>query len=61
VECETKGDTSNNRGNWNHRKMIQKTPEHHTGKERNQGTTENGHIGHCTHTSESANVKVQNI
>ena len=22
-------------------------------------TTENGHIGHCTHTSESTNVKVQ--
>jgi succinate dehydrogenase hydrophobic anchor subunit len=22
-------------------------------------TTENSHIGHCTHTSESANVKVQ--
>jgi hypothetical protein len=24
----------------------------------NQGTTENSHIGHCTHTAESANVKV---
>jgi hypothetical protein len=23
------------------------------------GTTENSHIGHCTHTSESANVKEQ--
>jgi flagellar basal body-associated protein FliL len=23
-------------------------------------TTENSHIGHCTHTSESANVKTQN-
>ena len=26
-----------------------------------EGTTENSHIGHCTHTSESTNVKVQQI
>ena len=26
-----------------------------------QGTTENSHTGHCTHTSESNDVKVQNI
>ena len=37
-------------GNWNHLKIIQKIPEQHTGKARNQGTTENSHIGHCTHT-----------
>ena len=24
-----------------------------------QGTTENSHIGHCTHTAESTDVKVQ--
>ena len=24
-----------------------------------EGTTENSHIGHCTHTAESTNVKVQ--
>jgi hypothetical protein len=30
-------------------------------KERHQGITEHSHIGHCTHTAESANVKVQNI
>jgi hypothetical protein len=24
-----------------------------------QGATENSHIGHCTHTPESANVQVQ--
>jgi len=24
-----------------------------------KGTTENSHIGHCTHTSESTDVKVQ--
>ena len=51
--------TSNNRGNWNHFQIIQKIPEQNTGKARNQGTTENSHIGHCTHTSESTNVKVQ--
>ena len=30
----------------------------HNGKARNQGTTKNRHIGHCTHTSKSTNVKV---
>ena len=33
--------------------------EQHTRKLRSQGTTENSHIGHCTHISESTNVKVQ--
>ena len=33
--------------------------EHHTRKTCSQGTTENSHIGHCTHNSESADVKVQ--
>jgi hypothetical protein len=50
VECKNKCDTSNNRGNWNHFKIIQKIPEQRTGKARNQGTTENSHSGHCTHT-----------
>jgi hypothetical protein len=27
----------------------------------NKGTTNNSHTGHCTHNSESTNVKVQNI
>jgi hypothetical protein len=40
---------------------MQKMPEKHTGKVQNQGSAENSHIGHCTHASESANVKVQNI
>jgi hypothetical protein len=31
-------DTSNNRGNWNHLKIIQKIPEQRTGKASNQGT-----------------------
>jgi hypothetical protein len=33
--------------------------EQHTRKTRSQGTTENSHIGHCTHTAESTDVKVQ--
>ena len=32
-----------------------------TWKTRNQGTTKNSHTGHCTHTTGSINVKVQNI
>ena len=40
-------DNNNNKDNNNNRKP------------RSQGTTENSHIGHCTHTSESTNVKAQ--
>jgi hypothetical protein len=36
-------------------------PEQHTRKAQNQGTTENSHTGHCTHTAESTDVKVQNV
>jgi hypothetical protein len=57
VECKNKGDASNNRGNWNHFKVLQKIFEPHTGKARYQGTTENSYIGHSTHTAESANVE----
>lgn len=35
--------------------------EQHTMTVGHQGTTENSHTGHCTHTSESNDVKVQNI
>jgi hypothetical protein len=52
---------TNNRGNWNHFKIIQKIPEELSGKVRNQGTTENSHISHCTHTAAGTNVKVRNI
>jgi len=31
--------------------------EQHTRKTRSQGTTENSHIEHCPHSSESINVK----
>ena len=49
--------TGNNRGKGNHLKIIQKIPQPHSGKARTQGTTRNSHIGHCTHTAGSANVK----
>jgi hypothetical protein len=39
-------------------KLIQQIPEQHTKNAQNQGTTENSHIGHCTHTAESTNVNV---
>jgi hypothetical protein len=61
VEYKNKSDTINNTINWNHPKIIQKLPAQPIGKARNQGTTENSHIGHCTHTAESADVNVQNI
>jgi hypothetical protein len=61
VECESKSDTSNKRGIWDHLKTTQTIPEQHPGKARNQRITKNSHIVHCTHTSESSRVKVQNI
>jgi len=35
VEYESKSDTGNNRGDWNHFKIAQIIPEQHTGKARN--------------------------
>ena len=39
--------------------VIQKIREQRTRKTWSQGTAENSHIGHCTRTSESTNVKIQ--
>jgi hypothetical protein len=55
-KCDT---TNNNNSNRIHLEIIKKIPEQHTGKARNQRTTENSHTGHCTHTAENADVKVQ--
>ena len=52
MEYKSISDTSNNRDKQNRIKIIQKIPEQHTGKARNQGTTENSHTGHCSHTAE---------
>ena len=35
VECESKGDTGNNRGDWKHFKIIQTIPKQYTRKSRN--------------------------
>ena len=35
VECESKSDTGNNRGDWNHFKITQTVPEQRTRKTRN--------------------------
>jgi len=59
VECKNKGDTSNNRGDWDYFKVIQQIREQHTRKTCSQGSPENSHVGHCTLTPESTNVKVQ--
>ena len=59
VNVKTKCGTNNNKGKRSHLKIIQKIPEQRTGKARNQGSTENSHIVHSTHTSENTNVKVQ--
>jgi len=48
-------------GATNHLRIIQAVSEQQSGKTRNNGTTENSHIGNCTHTSEITNVKVQDI
>jgi hypothetical protein len=53
-------DTSKNKGNLNHLKIIQKMYEQHNWKAWHPGTTENSHNGHCAHTLESINVKAQN-
>ena len=42
-------------------KSLQSEPEQQTGKARNEGNADNSHIGHCTQTAGSADVKLQNI
>jgi hypothetical protein len=59
VEGKNKNDTSKNRGDWNHFKIIQEIFEEQTWKVRYEGTTANSHIMHCACTSESSNVKVK--
>ena len=56
-----KKDTNNGMGNWNHLQINQEIPEQQTWKAQHQGTTDNSHTGHCTHISESINIKAQKI
>ena len=59
--CKSRSDTSNNTAKCNNLEIVHKIPEQSTGKERNQITTKNKHVWHCPHTSESADVKIQNV
>jgi hypothetical protein len=61
VECESKSDTVNNKGDWKHFKITQTIPEQHTWKAQNQGTAKKTAIMGTAHKVECANVKVQNI
>jgi hypothetical protein len=56
---DNNNNNNNNNSDWELFKIIQKMHKQHTRKPLSEGTTENSHIGHCTHTSESANLKVQ--
>jgi hypothetical protein len=46
-----------NNNNNNNVKIIPTIPERQTWKAGHQGTAENSHVRHCTHISESNNVK----
>jgi hypothetical protein len=59
LETVRSNNNNNNNNNNNHLTIIQKIPDQSTGNPRSQGATEKSHIGHCTHTAESTNVKVQ--
>ena len=61
MECKNKCDTNKNTVNRKHRKIIHKVPEQHIWNARQQGSTENSHIGNGAHTSKNANVKAQNV
>jgi hypothetical protein len=57
MECKNKDDANNNRGDWNHFKILPKILEQHTRKAQSKGTTENSFTGHSTHTLENTNVE----
>ena len=47
------------RGRTGQRRGQHNNNNNNNNNNKSQGTTENSHIGHCTHTSESTNVKIQ--
>jgi hypothetical protein len=61
LECRNKSDTSIRRSNWGHHKSAHKISQQQTWKAWLPVTTENNCTGYCAHTSESSNVKVQNL
>jgi hypothetical protein len=59
---QNKGDTSNNRGNSDHLKIIQKVRDQCIWKALHQQITKkNSHVCHCANTSESTTVNVQDF
>jgi len=60
VECESKGDMSSNKGDWNYFIITQTFLSNISGKHEIK-ELQNSHTGHWTHTTKSANGKVQNI
>ena len=58
---KNKSDTNNTRGKWDHFKTIQKISQQNRRKAQTQGSIKKSHIGHCTHFSDSSNVRAHNI
>ena len=58
MECKTKGDTSNNSGDWDYFKVIQKIREQHTRKHEVEELQKTAILGPAHITSESTNIKV---
>ena len=59
MEYKSKSDTGNNRDDWNYFKITQTLSSHHTRKHKIKELQKTVTFG--THTTESVNVKVQNI
>jgi hypothetical protein len=55
---EIKIDTDNNRGNWNHLKVISENTRATYGESTKLSSYKNSHSRHCTHTAVSADGKV---
>ena len=63
-KCDASTDTLNASGvlidkYLNFAELSNNNNNNNNSNNNNNETTENSHIGHCTHTSESTNVKVQ--
>jgi hypothetical protein len=61
VECDSKSDTDNNMGQWNNFGISQRYLSNVKGRNEIKELQKYSHIGHCTQTAGSANVKVQNV
>jgi hypothetical protein len=46
-------------GDWNNFRITQAISEQQTKRARNYGTANNSHIGHCTRTAKSADIKIK--